>query len=206
MSATFAREIPSPRRLPRRPAWLRRIAWPPLIAVSLVSLIGLVALLPVGREEPVRTVATRALRVQAFDDGAVTILDADTGAVAGTIPAGGESFVRGVLHGTSVSRRLYGVDQSVPYRLTALSDGRLTLVDAATHTTIDLVSFGSSNARRFAVLLDVPLPDHMTGDISMPPRATPAQTAPTQTAPTQPATTQTATAQPATARSAKEAR
>ena len=183
MSATFSRDIPSPRRLPRRPAWLRRIAWPPLIAVSLVSLIGLVALVPVGREQPVRTVATRALQVQAFDDGAVTIRDADTGALAGTIPAGGESFVRGVLHGTSVSRRLYGVDQSAPYRLTALSDGRLTLSDAATHTTIDLVSFGSSNARRFAVLLGIPLPNHMTGDISMPQPSAPTQPAAVQGAP-----------------------
>ena len=134
----------------------RRVPWPPLIALALVALIGVVAMLPTVRESPVRVLSTRALNVDASDDGAVVLRDADTGAVAATIPAGGESFVRGILHGTAVSRRLYGVDPRLPYRLTALSDGRLTLADGFTHITIDLVSFGPTNARSFAALLGAP--------------------------------------------------
>ncbi len=151
MSATFDRSLAgTPRRRPRR------LPWPPRIALALVALIGLVALLPTGREAQVHVLSARSLRVEAADDGRVVLRDADTGALAATIPAGGESFVRGILHGTAVSRRLYGVDPLLPYRLTALSDGRLTLADDATHTTIDLVSFGPTNARSFAVLLDAP--------------------------------------------------
>lgn len=134
----------------------RRVPWPPLIALALVALIGVVALLPTVREAPVRVLSTRALSVEASDDGAVVLRDAETGAVAATIPAGGESFVRGILHGTAVSRRLYDVDPRLPYRLTALSDGRLTLADGFTHITIDLVSFGPTNARSFAALLGAP--------------------------------------------------
>ncbi|MGI3777708.1 MAG: photosynthetic complex assembly protein PuhC [Janthinobacterium lividum] len=134
----------------------RRIPWPPLIALALTALIGLVAALPTAREAPAGVVSTRSMVVDASDDGAVLLIDGETGAVAGRIAAGGESFVRGILHGAAVSRRLFGVDQRVPYRLTALSDGRLTLSDAATNITIDLTSFGSTNARSFALLLDRP--------------------------------------------------
>ncbi len=151
MSATFERGLSgAPRRTPRR------IAWPPLIALVLVSLVGLIALLPTVHEDPVHVVATRSLRVDAADDGRVVLSDADTGAVAGTVEAGGESFIRGILHGSAISRRQYGVDQLLPYRLTALSDGRLTLTDDFTHITIDLVSFGPTNARSFAMLLGAP--------------------------------------------------
>ena len=134
----------------------RRIPWPPLIALALTALVGVIALLPTVHQDPVHVVATRALRVDAADDGRVVLSDADTGAVAGTVPAGGESFIRGILHGSAISRRQYGVDQLLPYRLTALSDGRLTLADDFTHITIDLVSFGQTNARSFATLLAAP--------------------------------------------------
>ena len=151
MSATLARTVAgAPRRTPRR------IPWPPLIALFLVSLVGLVALLPPVHQDPVHVIATRSLRVDASDDGRVVLSDAETGAVAGTVQAGGESFVRGILHGSAISRRQYGVDQLLPYRLTALSDGRLTLADEFTHITIDLVSFGPTNARSFAMLLGAP--------------------------------------------------
>lgn len=151
MSATFDRtHAGPPRRTPRR------VPWPPLIALVLLALIGVIALLPPAQEGPVHVVAARSLRVDASEDGRVVLSDVDTGTVAGTIPAGGESFVRGILHGSAVSRRLYGVDQLLPYRLTALSDGRLTLTDDFTHITIDLVSFGPTNARSFAVLLGAP--------------------------------------------------
>lgn len=150
MSATFARTPAAPRRTPRR------IPWPPLIALVLLALIGVIALLPPVPDGPVHVVATRLLRVDASDDGRVVLSDADTGAVVGVVPAGGESFVRGILHGSAISRRQYYVDQTLPYRLTALSNGRLTLVDDFTHITIDLVSFGPTNARSFAALLAVP--------------------------------------------------
>ena len=147
MSATF---FGTSRRTPRR------IPWPPLIALSLLALIGLIAVLPTVREGPVAVLSTRSLVVDASDDGRVVLTDGETGTVAGIVPAGGESFVRGILHGTAVSRRLFGVNQRLPYRLTALSDGRLTLADDFTHITIDLVSFGPTNARSFALLLDAP--------------------------------------------------
>ena len=152
MSATTLERAAAgaPRRTPRR------IPWPPLIALVLLSLIGLIAVLPTVHEDPAHVVATRSLRVDASDDGRVVLSDAQTGDVAGTIPAGGESFVRGILHGSAISRHQYGVDQLLPYRLTALSDGRLTLTDDFTHITIDLVSFGPTNARSFAVLLGAP--------------------------------------------------
>ena len=147
MSAAVQRTIPG------RP---RRIPWPPLIALVLMALVGVIALLPTVHQGPVHVVATRALRVDAADDGRVVLSDADTGVVAATVPAGGESFIRGILHGSAISRRQYGVDQLLPYRLTALSDGRLTLADDYTHITIDLVSFGPTNARSFAMLLAGP--------------------------------------------------
>ena len=143
MSATFA--VPA-----------RRIPWPPLIALALSALIGLIFLLPTVAHAPVHTVATRALRVDAAENGRVVLTDAESGAPVAVVPAGGESFVRGILHGSAISRRLFGVDPLLPYRLTALSDGRLTLTDEFTHITIDLVSFGPTNARSFALLLGAP--------------------------------------------------
>lgn len=128
--------------------------WPPVIAIGLIAMIGLVGVLPARRAAPAQVLSSRSLLMLPQSGGALKVVDARTDRVISTIPGVGDNFVRGVQHTLQTVRARYGVAVSAPYRLQSLSDGRLTLTDPGTRSVIDIESFGSANVAAFRALLD----------------------------------------------------
>lgn len=98
----------------------------------------------------------RRLRFSDQPDGSVLVTDAAGSAAPVTIAGGGNGFIRGVLRGLARDRRMRGIGQEPPFRLSRWTDGRLALVDEATGRTIDLTAFGPTNRAAFAALLSTP--------------------------------------------------
>jgi putative photosynthetic complex assembly protein len=108
---------------------------------------------------PAQVQATRLLRFDDARNGAVLVTDAQTGRQVATLAPGTNGFIRATLRGLAHSGgHEEHARENHPFRLTALSDGRLTLDDPATHRTLDLEAFGSLNAAAFASLLISPEP------------------------------------------------
>lgn len=118
-----------------------------VLAVSAVRLSGM----PISTPDAPAAV-TRALRFEDRPDGSIVVIDAVQGGVVQTI-TGQAGFVRGTLRGLARQRRLEGIGPERPFELIGRADGRLTLVDPATHRRVDLESFGPTNAAEFARLL-----------------------------------------------------
>lgn len=101
--------------------------------------------------------ANRLLRFDDRDNGSVLVTDAETEKTVAVLAPGSNAFIRAVLRGLSHSG---GHEEHVrpnhPFRLTALSDGRLILWDDASQRRLDLEAFGSLNAGAFAKLLTAP--------------------------------------------------
>jgi putative photosynthetic complex assembly protein len=106
---------------------------------------------------PASVQATRLLRFDDARNGAVLVTDSETGRRVAVLAPGTNGFIRATLRGLAHSG---GHEEHAranhPFRLTALSDGRLTLDDADSHRTLDLEAFGSLNAGAFAALLTAP--------------------------------------------------
>ncbi len=138
--------LPAPRR-----SWF---AGPPLIAVTALGAIAIVAFWPISdAHRTASVIASRQLRFVERPGDRMAIIDAGNGLQAGEVRSTADGFVPGVMYGMEVARRRYGVDLGAPYKLTELSDGRVLLTDPPTHNEIDLESFGTGNAREFAALL-----------------------------------------------------
>ncbi len=106
------------------------------------------------RQEGVAPAQTRDLRFGDRPDGSVLIEDVSTGGTASVIQPGSNSgFIRGVMRGLARERRMHGVGQAPPFRLTLWRDGELSLTDRATGRTIELGAFGATNRAAFAALL-----------------------------------------------------
>jgi putative photosynthetic complex assembly protein len=134
----------------------RRIAWPPVLAATLVAVVGVVIMTP-GKSVPTgATVAARSFRIDQQGDGAISMRDARTGAVIGVLQTNGDGFMRGVLHSIALRREKAHMSQETPLELTATANGRLLLSDPRTDTMIDLEAFGSANEASFAKLLPQP--------------------------------------------------
>jgi putative photosynthetic complex assembly protein len=98
-----------------------------------------------------------ATRLLSFDDeanGSVVVTDAQTHRQVTILAPGTNGFIRATLRGLAHSQ---GHEEHAranhPFRLSALSDGRLTLEDRESQRTLDLEAFGSLNAAAFAELL-----------------------------------------------------
>jgi putative photosynthetic complex assembly protein len=98
-------------------------------------------------------VAERTLRFEDRTDGGVTVLDALNNRQVDIIAPGTNGFLRATVRGLAQERRREDTDRVTPFRLTAWSDGRLTLVDPTTERHIDLEAFGTTNGEAFAHLL-----------------------------------------------------
>ena len=103
-------------------------------------------------------VATRDLRFTDRADGALIIEDVGSGSTAGMVEAGSKSgFIRGVMRGLARERRMHGIGNQPPFRLTLWTDGELSLVDTATGRNLELGAFGGTNRTAFLLLLPVPI-------------------------------------------------
>jgi putative photosynthetic complex assembly protein len=128
-----------------------------ILAVLLLAAIGLAAAGRHAATPPAapdgRAIASRALAFADHDDGSVSITDAADGSGVATLAPGTGAFIRATLRGLVRERRMDGHGPAAPFRLTAWSDGRLTLQDQATGRIIDIVAFGPTQVEAFARLL-----------------------------------------------------
>lgn len=131
-----------------------------LLALAFVSAVRVAGVPPSASPVALRMtdgaapLAHRDLRFTDRRDGSVLIEDIASGRVAGTVAAGSKSgFVRGVMRGLARDRHKRGLGDAQPFRLTAWSDGELSLVDPTDGRTIELSAFGATNRAAFAALL-----------------------------------------------------
>ena len=99
--------------------------------------------------------SSRALRFEDTPEGAVAVLDAQSGKQVARFE-GEQGFVRGVLRALGRERKRRAVDQHLPLLLQGHADGSLTLFDAATGERIHLESFGATQRAAFAALQTPP--------------------------------------------------
>ncbi len=97
-------------------------------------------------------VAARDLAFADGADGSVVVTDARDGTPVAQF-TGENGFLRGMMRGMARTRKSEGIRPQDPFRLSAWSDGRLTLDDPATGRHIELQAFGSSNTEVFGHLL-----------------------------------------------------
>ncbi|MDP5023151.1 MAG: photosynthetic complex assembly protein PuhC [Burkholderiaceae bacterium] len=123
-----------------------------ILALSLIS-VGLVRLTGNGPDQlAAAPTAQRSLVFLDSQDGGVRVEDGATGQML-TVLHGEQGFVRGALRALSRERYARGIGSSQPFDLIARVDGRLTLLDPATGQTVDLESFGPTNAGQFRQFL-----------------------------------------------------
>ena len=123
-----------------------------ILALSLIS-VGLVRLTGNGPDQlAAAPTAQRSLVFLDSQDGGVRVEDGATGQML-TVLHGEQGFVRGALRALSRERYARGIGSSQPFDLIARVDGRLTLLDPATGQTVDLESFGLTNAGQFGQFL-----------------------------------------------------
>jgi putative photosynthetic complex assembly protein len=151
-------------RTPRIDPFPRPVLW---AAGALLSFTIIVS--AIGRWEKTTDVpAGGAIRVERnliFADqpnGDVAITDANTGVLVETV-SGQAGFLRATMRGLATDRLRYGKGQSLPFRLTAYKDGRLTIDDPVTGRHVELEAFGHTNEGVFAALVDLK-PIHKAGD------------------------------------------
>ncbi len=97
-------------------------------------------------------VMQRDLRFEDRPDGGIAVFDAADGHAVDTLAPGTNGFIRASLRSLA-SRRKFNGDGNDVWRVTAWSDGRLTLDDRESGGVIDLEAFGQTNEMAFARLL-----------------------------------------------------
>ncbi|WP_291295299.1 photosynthetic complex assembly protein PuhC [Elioraea sp.] len=132
---------------------------PVTFAVAAMALVvGGVAIAQSFGVDPLRPSGTPAVtRDLHFEDtphGAIRISDARTGQTVTDLAPGAGGFVRATLRGFARERRAADAPgPESPFRLTAWSDGRLTLEDPATGRFVDIGAFGPSQVESFTTIL-----------------------------------------------------
>ena len=131
--------------------------WPQRVVFAMIglALMGAVAGRIAGTgpvEETGSVVASRDLRFADRADGAVVVTDARTEQTVDVLQ-GEQGFIRATMRGLARARHSNGDGAVAPFRLTAWSDGRLTLDDATDGRHLELQAFGSLNVASFARLL-----------------------------------------------------
>ena len=136
-----------------------RFIVPAVFAAVLLSVMGGVAFvtkfsapapLPPGSGT---VVAMRELRFADRADGGVEVTNAADGSVIAELDPQSNNFVRALMRGLVRQRLREDLGPEVPFKLTAFSDGELTLEDPTTHRSVSLGAFGTSNAEAFVKLL-----------------------------------------------------
>ncbi len=123
-----------------------------MVALALLAAIG-GRLAGDGKMQPTGTlVAERDLCFEDRADGAVLIINAANNKTI-KVMTGQNGFLRGTLRGFARTRHMDGIGDSLPFRLTSWSDGRLILFDPATGRHVDIEAFGTLNEAVFGRLL-----------------------------------------------------
>jgi putative photosynthetic complex assembly protein len=133
----------------------------PVVAGMLVLLV--LAAVVVSRitgigDPPPMTAASVAMREFRFEDrpdGSIAILDT-AGGLVDTVAPGENGFLRGTMRGMARERKRNGHGSELPFQIIGHADGRLTLEDPTNGRTVDLGSFGPTNAAVFMRLMNAP--------------------------------------------------
>ena len=125
-----------------------------VFALVLVSGARLLGFDPV--DQPGREIVARDLRFEDRPGGAVAVFDNRDQSLVELVPGGENSFVRSTLRSMARDRRRDGAGSEVAFHLAGHADGRLTLTDPVTGRRLDLVAFGSDNAKSFSRWLPAP--------------------------------------------------
>jgi len=145
-----------PTKDPARPDAFNRLTLTAVAALLAVTIAGAAAMQLAGgpAQQPTTTpVASRSLHFADRQDGGITVTDAADGHVIAVLAPGSNGFIRATMR-TLAQRRINNDEgPDVPFKLTAWSDGRLTLDDPETNRRIDLEAFGHTNEEAFADLL-----------------------------------------------------
>jgi putative photosynthetic complex assembly protein len=102
---------------------------------------------------PDTVIASRDLRFEDRPDHAVAVYDIRSTEPIAIVPPGTNGFLRAALRGLARDRKRDGGSGEAPFRLMALTDGRLTLQDMVTGDRVELEAFGRVNETAFARLL-----------------------------------------------------
>jgi len=145
----------------------------PLIAIGImllgsITVTAFVRITGVGKAALPQSpeVTVRDLRFEDRSDGSLLVHEANGAQPDVILASGSNNFIRATLRILAKERRRSGYDDTVPFRLAARADGRLTLHDPTTGRTLELESFGATNAGAFARLLDLPVTPR-AGQLSM---------------------------------------
>ena len=142
------------------PAFPTTSGSPVIVAAGFLVVFSLLAV-GVGRFADVGTlrtpdagaVQTLDLRFEDAEDGSVLVASADARPIERLLP-GTNGFVRGVMRGLARERRIRGIGDATPFRLSRFANGRLLLEDPETRHIVELQAFGTTNEQVFARLLD----------------------------------------------------
>lgn len=148
-------DVSGPEPKPRR-NWLAYPTLPLAAAASLVifALVG-VALLQVGDRDNGATqvtaniIAEVRLTFRDRDDGAVLVVNADSGDLIDVLEPGTNGFLRSTMRTFVRERKAVHLGNETPFALQQTEAGRLLLTDPATGREVDLIAFGKTNAEAF---------------------------------------------------------
>lgn len=135
------------------PKWVLR-AMGALLLFALLS-VAAVRITGNGPDQLRSVVVTeRALRFEDRSDGGIAVIDGASGQLL-TALHGEQGFLRGVVRALARERRTRDMGSEQPFLLTARADGSLTLSDPETRQSVELESFGPTNAGVFAKFLAI---------------------------------------------------
>jgi putative photosynthetic complex assembly protein len=111
---------------------------------------------------PAPILVERDLRFEDRSDGAIVVIDARSATVVEVVSPGADGFIRGTMRALARERRRNGDGPEQSFRLTAGTDGSLTLTDPVTQQRVDLLAFGPTNSAAFARLLRAAPPTQLS--------------------------------------------
>ena len=135
------------------PKWVLQ-AMGALLLFALLS-VAAVRITGIGPDQLRSVVVTeRSLRFEDRPDGGIAVIDGVSGKLLVAVH-GEQGFLRGVVRALARERRTRDMGPEQPFLLTARADGSLTLSDPETRQSVELESFGPTNAGVFARFLSL---------------------------------------------------
>jgi putative photosynthetic complex assembly protein len=121
-----------------------------LIGLSLVfAFVAAKTDIGATRLTPAAPVETLSLKFNDLADGSIGIYDTVKQRNIDILAPGKNGFVRVVMRGLALDRTVNGDSAEVPFKLSKLADGRLTLTDPTSGKIVTLEAFGSNNLAAF---------------------------------------------------------